>query len=270
MSVIFLKILNLSLVAGWMILAVLLIRLFLKKAPKWVSCILWALVALRLLLPFSIESALSLIPSSEVISADIVTSDAVPEIHTGLEFVNNTINPVVEETFPVSYEAKRSPLQIIVSVVSYVWIAGVAGMLIYSLISFISLKKSVNTAVPLSKGETRIRISDDLNSPFVLGIFRPIIYVPSGLDKQTFDYVIRHEKAHIKRGDHFWKPLGFVLLSVYWFNPLCWIAYVLLCRDIEAACDEKVIKNKDKNFMAEYSQALLDCAVQRRRISACP
>ncbi|MCR5847668.1 MAG: peptidoglycan DD-metalloendopeptidase family protein [Lachnospiraceae bacterium] len=270
MSVIFLKILNISLVAGWLILAVLLLRLILKKAPKWISCLLWVLVALRLLLPFSIESALSLIPSGEIISTDIVTSDATPKINTGIYFVNNTVNPVVEETFTPVSEVKKSSLQIGISVASIVWVAGMIGIFLYSLISFLRLKKSVSTSVPVNGENKRIRICDGVSSPFILGIFRPVIYIPSGLDTKTFECVERHEKAHIKRGDQFWKPLGFILLSVYWFNPLCWVAYVLLCKDIEAACDEKVIKHEDKSFMAEYSQALLDCAVQRKRISACP
>ena len=270
MSVVFLKILNISLVSGWLILAVLLLRLILKKAPKWISCVLWALVALRLLLPFSIESALSLIPSGEVISTDIVTSNAAPEINTGFYFVNNTVNPVVEQTFNPVSETKKNPVRTVVSAASIVWAAGVISMLLYALISYLRLRKSVKTSVPLNDKEKRIRICDGMNSPFILGIIRPIIFIPSSLDAKNYEYVIRHEKAHIKRGDHLWKPLGFILLSVYWFNPLCWVAYILLCADIEAACDEKVIKDKDKSFMVDYSQALLDCAFNRRSISACP
>ena len=273
MSVVFLKILNISLIAGWMILAVLLLRLILKKAPKWVSCLLWALVALRLLLPFSVESVLSLIPSSEVIPTTI-TSEQAPVIDSGIRVIDNAVNPVVTETFAPHAEASVNPLQIVVSVASVVWIAGVIAMFIYSLISYLRIKKNLRTAIPLyperKKAGRGIMVCDEIKTPFILGIFKPVIYLPSTLDDDTKKYVIAHEKAHIKRHDHWWKPLGFLLLSVYWFHPLCWVAYILLCRDIEAACDEKVIHNKEKNYLAAYSQALLDCAVQRKQISACP
>ena len=272
MSTIFLKILNISLVAGWLILAVILMRLLLHKAPKWIRCLLWALVAVRLLLPFSIESVLSLVPSSEVIPANIVYEPK-PAIDSGIRVVNNTVNPAITGTFAPETGASVNPLQIIVPVASAIWITGIAGMLLYGLISFLLLKKKVSASVPLNTktGKSRrILLCDDIQSPFILGIFKPCIYLPSSLNDETRKYAIAHETAHIKRHDNLWKPLGFLLLSVYWFHPLCWVAYILLCRDIESACDEKVIRNKDRNYLAMYSQALLDCALEKKRIAACP
>ena len=268
MSTLFLRILNFSLVAGWLILAVLLLRVLLKKAPRWISCLLWALVALRLLLPFSVESVLSLIPSSEVIPADITVQSA-PAIDTGISFVNRTINPIINEGFAPRTTAAERPMQSLVSIASVIWIVGVLAMLLYALISFLILKRQVRAAIPAGK-DSRTYLCDEIRSPFILGIFRPCVYIPSALDEETKKYVSAHESSHIRRRDHLWKPLGFLLLSVYWFQPLCWIAYILLCRDIEAACDEKVIRDRDADYLAAYSRALLDCALQRRRISVCP
>ncbi len=273
MSTIFLKILNISFTAGWLILAIIALRLLLKKAPKWILCLLWGLVALRLLIPFSIESALSLVPSGEIVSESIV-SNASPSIDTGFKAVNNAVNPIITETFAPQSEAGVNPMQIIVTIATVIWIVGMAAMFIYAFVSYFKLKTQVRASTPLSvktsEFSRRVMVSDDIKSPFILGIFKPVIYIPSTLDLKTIEYVCAHENAHIKRHDHWWKPLGFFLLSIYWFNPLCWIAYILLCKDIESACDEKVIKDKDKSYLALYSQALLDCAVQRKRISACP
>lgn len=273
MSTIFLKILNISFTAGWLILAVIALRLLLNKAPKWIMCLLWGLVALRLLIPFSIESALSLVPSGEIVSESIV-SNASPSIDTGFKAVNNAVNPIITETFAPQSEASVNPMQIIVTIATAIWIVGMAAMFIYAFVSYFKLKTQVRASTPLSvktsEFSRRVMVSDDIKSPFILGIFKPVIYIPSNLDLNTIEYVCAHENAHIKRHDHWWKPLGFFLLSIYWFNPLCWIAYILLCKDIESACDEKVIKDKDKSYLALYSQALLDCAVQRKRISACP
>ena len=272
MSTVFLKILNISITAGWLILAVILIRLLLKKAPKWLSCLLWGLVALRLLIPFSIESALSLIPSGEVVSESIITNYS-PSIDTGFVLVNNTLNPIITKTLAPRPEMKTNPMEIIVSAASIIWIAGMVAMLIYAAASYFLLKKRVSTAIPLIgrfDPKRRVFLCDGIKSPFILGIIRPAIYIPSNIDAETIQYVYAHENSHIRRHDNLWKPLGFILLCVYWFNPLCWIAYILLCKDIEAACDEKVIKDKEKDYLAFYSQALLNCAAPRKMISACP
>lgn len=266
MSAVFLKILNLSYSASWLILAVIAVRLLLKKAPKWVTCLLWALVAIRLVVPFSLESALSLLPSGEVVPSNIEVTNT-PHIESGIYAVNSAVNPVMETAFAPDRANSVNPMQVIVAAAGIIWLAGIFAMAVYAFISYVKIKRSVRTAALLEKG---IMECDEVKSPFILGIFRPIIYVPSGMDSETLELVLAHEKAHLKRCDYVWKPLGYALLAVYWFNPLSWLAYVLLCRDIESACDEKVIRDKSSDYMAAYSQALLNCSVQRRRIAACP
>lgn len=266
MSTVFLKILNMSITASWLILAVVLVRLLLKKAPKWIPCLLWGLVAIRLVCPFSFGSIFSLIPSSETIPTNITVQQE-PAINSGITIVNDVINPVIAESFTPAPTDSVNPLQIIIPVAAIVWVSGIVIMLAYALISYIKLKKTVSVCVPVGE---RILSCDEVKAPFILGVFKPIIYVPSSMSGETLDLVIRHETAHLQRHDHWWKPLGYLLLAVYWFNPLCWIAYILLSRDIEMACDEKVIRDMDKDEMAAYSQALLDCSFPRRRIAACP
>ena len=266
MSELFLKVMNMSISASWLIMAVLICRLVLKKAPKWACVLLWGIVAARLLFPFSIESDLSLIPSAETISPEIMM-DATPTIHTGIPAINNAVNPIISQSFAPSPAASANPLQIWIPVLSVVWIVGVAILLAYTAISFWFLRKKVDTAV-LLRGN--ILQSENVSSPFVLGVIRPKIYLPFKIDEQDMDHVVAHELAHIRRRDHWWKPLGFLLLTVHWFNPLMWLAYVLLCRDIELACDEKVIKELSNEQRADYTQALLTCSVNRRMIAACP
>ena len=266
MSAVFLKILNMSITASWLILAVVLVRLLLKKAPKWIPCLLWGLVAIRLVCPFSFGSIFSLIPSNETIPTNITVQQE-PAINSGITIVNDVINPVIAESFTPAPTDSVNPLQIIIPVAAIVWVSGIVIMLAYALISYIKLKKTVSVCVPVGQ---RILSCDEVNAPFILGVFKPIIYVPSSMSGETLDLVIRHETAHLQRRDHWWKPFGYLLLAFYWFNPLCWIAYVLLCRDIEMACDEKVIRDMNKDEMAAYSQALLDCSFPRRRIAACP
>ena len=266
MGAVFLKIVNMSITASWLILAVILVRFLLKRAPKWISCVLWALVAVRLICPFSLESALSMIPSRETIPADIALQHS-PAIHSGIAVVNETINPVLSASFAPAPGNSANPLQIMIPAAATVWLAGLVIMLAYALGSYVKLKKTVSVCAPVGK---RVFACDEVKTPFILGVFRPVIYVPSSMDGETLACVIRHENAHLQRRDHWWKPLGFLLLAVHWFNPLCWAAYILLCRDIEMACDEKVIRDMDREDMAAYSQALLDCSLPRKRIAACP
>lgn len=266
MSEVFLKLLNMSITASWLILAVIIIRPLLKKAPKWINCALWALVALRLVCPFSFESALSLIPSSETVPYDIAMQNA-PTIETGISSVNQVINPVITDSFTPDPLNSANPLQILIPVASIVWLMGMVLLLLYALISYLRLKKSVGASIVLKDD---IMVCDEVKSPFILGIIKPVVYVPSSMTGETLSCVLNHERAHIRRRDHWWKPLGFLLLSVYWFNPLCWLAYILLCRDIEMACDEKVIRDMDRDEKAAYSQALLNCNFPRKKIAACP
>ena len=265
-SAVFLKLLNMSIAANWLIIAVIIARLLLKRAPMWISCILWALVGFRLICPFSIKSALSLVPSAETVNTTHYT--ARPYIQSGVDAIDNAANGYLGSHYfeGVTVPSQDSVLNP-VNVISVIWLIGVAAMLLYMLISFFRLKKSIGASVSV---KDNIFVCDEVKSPFILGIFNPHIYLPSDLNTVTAEYVLTHEKAHISRGDHLWKPLGFLIISVYWFNPLCWVSFILFCRDIETASDEKVIKNKDNNYKAAYSQALLTCSLPKKMISASP
>ena len=267
MSGIFLKLLNLSISASWLVLVVLALRLVLKRAPKWVNVLLWGMVALRLMLPFSIESALSLIPSAETLSPEVVQFDPAPTITSGVEFIDNAVNPSLSESFAAAPLASVNPLYVWIYLAGWVWLIGLAAMLAYALVSYLRLRRRVSASIPLRES---IYVCDEVPSPFILGIVRPRIYLPSALDEAQRGSVLSHERAHLARHDHWWKPLGFALLAVYWFNPLLWLAYTLLCRDIELACDERVLRGMDAGQVKDYSSALLACSVPRRMLAACP
>ena len=267
MSGIFLKLLNLSISASWLVLVVLALRLVLKRAPKWVNVLLWGTVALRLMLPFSIESALSLIPSAETLSPEVVQFDPAPTITSGVTIIDNAVNPSLSESFAAAPLASVNPLYVWTYLAGWVWLIGLAAMLAYALVSYLRLRRRVSASIPLREN---IYVCDEVASPFILGILRPRIYLPSALDEAQRGSVLSHERAHLARRDHWWKPLGFALLAVYWFNPLLWLAYTLLCRDIELACDERVLCGMDAGQIKDYSSALLACSVPRRMIAACP
>ena len=266
MSEVFLKILNMSLSASWLVLAVLLLRLALKRAPKWVSVLLWGFVAVRLICPFSMESIFSLIPSAQTVSPEIMM-DWTPTISTGISSLDQVVNPIITQTFAPKGYTSANPLQILIPVASIVWLTGIVAMLIYTAVSYILLRRKVATAVLL---RNHIYQSENVPSPFVLGILKPKIYLPFQLDGQSLEHVIAHEMSHIRRKDHWWKPIGFLLLALHWFNPLMWVGYILLCRDIELACDEKVIREMDNENRANYTAALVACSIRRRAIAACP
>ena len=268
MNDLFLKIINMSISASWLVLAVLLLRFVLKKAPKWVNVLLWGIVAVRLAFPFSIESALSLIPSAETVPMDIEMA-VQPTINSGVPVINSMVNPMLSSFAPPQdVLTSANPLQIWIPIFSILWIAGIAALLLYTVVSYWRLRRKVSEAVIL---RDNIFQSENVASPFVLGVFRPKIYLPYNMGGQDLNHVVAHEQAHIRRRDHWWKPLGFLLLTIHWFNPLMWLAYVLLCRDIELACDERVVRDMNRAQRAAYSQALLDCAMpRRRRLVLCP
>lgn len=266
MSSFFLKIVNMSIAASWLILAVVLLRVVLKKAPKWINVLLWGIVAFRLICPFSFESALSLIPSAETISPEIMM-DWTPEISTGVSSIDKVVNPIITDTFAPEPIASANPLQLLIPVLAIVWAIGIIAMLVYAAVSYFRLQKKVGASLSV---RDNIWICDDIQTPFILGFFKPSIYIPSGTDEAQLPYIIAHENAHLKRCDHLWKPLGYLVLAIHWFNPLVWIAYILLCRDIELACDEKVIRELNQNESISYSEALLSCSVNRRTVMVCP
>lgn len=266
MDDVFLKLVNLSISASWLILAVLVLRVVLKKAPKWVMPLLWGVVALRLVCLFSIESALSLIPSAETIPSEIVTETREPVLYeqATLDIVTNPTLPSAAEV-PVG--VSRQQAQVDFNIYSVLWLAGMAALLVHALVSAGKLKRKLATAILL---RDNIYESEFVDSPFVFGVIKPNIYLPMHMDEGTAAYVIAHERAHLARRDHWWKVLGYLVLALHWFNPLVWVAYILFCRDIELACDEKVVKGLDGAARADYSQALLSCAAPKRAVAACP
>ena len=238
-----------SLTGGWMILILMLLRPLVKKLPRWISCLLWALAAVRLAVPFSLESKMSLVPQQI----------AAPAPHTYVPVIVSRIPAAQPAAAPAAFSWQQ--------LLPVLWLAGVAVMAVYALVSCIRLMRKVQVSIRVGKG---LYLCDEVRSPFILGVFRPRIYLPSDLKQPTLDYVLSHERAHLRRGDHLWKPLGYALLSVYWFNPLCWVAYILFCRDIEQACDEAVIKDMSPTDKKAYSAALLQCSLPGHAIAACP
>lgn len=271
MGAVFLKVLNMSITAGWFILAVLCIRLLFRKIPKWMNCLLWGVVAIRLICPFSIESPFSILSSTEPIKSSAVVEGEVrndiPSIDSRLTIVQNTINPMLTETFAYNESDSVAPLQVVTFAASLVWCCGMVLLIICAMGSVVKLHKLVNEAVCVREN---IYICDAVKSPFILGIFRPRIYFSSALREREMDYILAHESAHLKRKDHWWKALGYLLLCIHWFNPLCWVAYSLLCKDIELACDEKAAKNMTFHEKKEYAKVLLSCAGQRSLVMVCP
>lgn len=271
MGDIFLGVLNRSIAAGWLILVVILLRMLFRKAPKWIHCLLWGIVAVRLVCPFSIESVYSLIPSAETVRQGGMEEgqihSQIPQIDSSFPAIDRTVNPVLRDAFTYGEEESAAPLQVYTETAGIVWVCGLALLLGYAVITRLRLAYLMGEAVCREKN---VYLCDRAVSPFVLGMIRPRIYLPSGMEPEQIPYVTAHEQAHLRRKDHWWKPLGYLLLAVYWFQPLCWAAYILFCRDIEFACDEKVIRNMAFHEKKEYSRALLSCGSQGRMILACP
>lgn len=267
MDMVFVKLFNMSMTAGWLILAVLILRLLLRKAPRWIHCLLWGFVAIRLICPVSFQSVHSLIPSTEMINLENIRYEEHPQIRSGVAAVNRVVNPVVENTFAPHVGDSVNPLAVWMYVAGVLWLIGAAVFLSFALVGYVRLRRQVRFAARLSE---KVWQCDEIHVPFILGIFRPRIYVPSGIDDVSMGYVLAHEQAHLKRRDHWWKPLGYALLAVYWFHPLVWVAYVLFCRDIELACDERVIRSYDMDEKKAYSGALLAMSMNRRQAMVCP
>ena len=266
MSDLFLDILNTSLAASWVVLAVILARLLLKKAPRNLVCGLWALVGLRLVIGGRLEAPFTLMPSAEVIPPESLL-DTAPAIDSGVSSIDSLVNPVYTEVFRAVPYASVNPLQVFTAICSVLWVLGMAAMLGWALFSWLRIHRQVRERICQ---EGNIYLCDRIASPFILGLFRPRIYLPSDLDEAAREHVIAHERAHLARRDHWWKPLGYLLLTVNWFNPVLWLAYSLLCRDIEMACDERVVRDLGADAKKAYSTALLVCSVPQRHIAACP
>ncbi len=279
MADVFSEIVNMSFSACWIILIVILLRMLFRKAPKWVNCLLWGIAGWRLIMPFSFESVFSLIPVSKLISDEILHSHSSVDV-SGAEILQYVGNNQISYNLGVGRDGLSflevsapdgvdyvNPVLLNMYIGGIVWLVGIAVLLLYTLISFIRLKRKIGTAVLL---RDNIYQSEAVVSPFVLGIIRPKIYLPFNMSEQNMEHVIAHETAHIKRKDYLWKPLGFLILTLHWFNPMVWLGYILFCRDIERACDEKVVKSLNNEQRADYSEALLTCSVNKRRLAACP
>ena len=262
----FLTLVNRGLSAGWLVLAVIAARFLLKKAPRWAVCALWGLVALRLLCPFSPESPLGLIPDAQPGSPGAVWN-TVPAVEMAPDATEAPVSPVLEAVLPDGLPVSPTPAQEIVAAASILWCAGLAGVALYTLVSYRRLSRRVKGAVRI---DGNLYQGAAIPTPFVLGVLRPRIYLPNTLSREDMPYVIAHERAHIRRRDPLWKALGFGLLCIYWFQPLLWLGYALFCRDMELACDEKVASALSPSHRANYSQALLNCSAGRRFLAACP
>ncbi len=261
MTELFFKTLNMSITASWLVLVVIILRPLISKAPKWIRGILWSFVALRLVLPFSFESIFSMMPRFDSPSVTIYETKTeaivlnLPEFNQAVESLTTKPGDSVD------------PMQILILTLSIVWIIGIIVMLSYMAVTYLLIKNKVKEAVLL---KDNVWVSDKIATPFILGVIKPKIYLPTSMNQIDTEYVIAHEKAHIKRLDYLWKPFAFLLLCVYWLNPLFWIAYVLFCKDIELACDEKVINDLGKHIKKPYCEALVNCSINRKIISACP
>ena len=266
MEAMFLQLVNLSMTAGWLVLAVLALRLLLRRAPKSILCAMWGLVGLRLLCPVSIESPLSLIPSVQTLPETVLTA-AQPEIYSGVAVIDRVVNPVLTNALAAAPGESVNPAQVLAGVLPWIWLLGMVGMLGYALFTTLRLRRRVSTAVRLEQG---VKQSEYVKTPFVLGLIHPTIYLPFHMESADAVHVLAHERAHIRRGDPWWKALGFVLLAIYWFHPLMWVAYFFLCRDIEAACDETVIRGFSREERQGYAEALLRLSVAVPALHGCP
>ena len=266
MEAVFLSLVNRSITAGWLVLAVLVLRLLLRRAPKSMLCAMWGLVALRLLCPVSIESPLSLIPAAKTLPETALTA-AQPEIYSGVAVIDRVVNPVLTNTLAAAPGESVNHAQVLAGVLPWIWLLGMVGMLGYALFTTLRLRRRVSTAVRLEQG---VKQSEYVKTPFVLGLIHPTIYLPFHMESADAVHVLAHERAHIRRGDPWWKALGFVLLTVCWFHPLMWVAYFFLCRDIEAACDETVIRGFSREERQGYAEALLRLSVAVPALHGCP
>lgn len=266
MDAFMIKLFNMSINAVWLILAVIVLRFILKKAPKYINLIMWTLVGLRLVCPFTIESMLSLIPSEETIPSNIAFVSS-PSVDTGFNAVNEIINPAVSQFSEVPYTMGYSPIDMLIRISFAVWVVGIAVMLLYSGVSYMILRRKVRVSV---RYDGNIYLCDNIKTPFILGIVKPKIYLPSDITKDQMTAVTAHENAHLLRLDHIIKPLGFLVLCVHWFNPFVWLAYILFCRDIEFACDERVIKTMENEEKKDYSETLLSLSMPKKSFAACP
>ncbi len=256
MATAFITAFNMSVCSAWLIILLLALRPIFKRAPRSVYFPFWFLLGVRLVFPLVPNTAFSIIPSADTIPKSIIT-DTEPYIHSGIFFINNTVNPLISENLTPVVQNSANPIQTIISIASYIWLAGIALMFLYIIISYILLRKKTRASLSVNNN---VYTCDYISTPFTSGIFKPRIYLPSDTRREDVEFILDHERSHIKRLDLLWKLCGFLILSIHWFNPFVWAAYLLFCRDIEYACDESVIKSKGNEYRRNYSEALVNCS----------
>ncbi len=266
MNTVFTEILNMSITASWMILAVVILRFFTRKISKNLNIFMWGLVGLRLLLPFSFKSKISAVPSAETFPTEPVIEKGY-SINSGIPVIDIPVNEYIE-SMPIesATEAAKKTLDTM-SIFGIVWVCGFAALVLYGIISCILLRRKVSASM---REVNNIYVCDGIKGAFIFGIFKPRIYLPSLLPVWQREYVVYHEKEHLKRHDHIWKPVAFVIACLHWFNPFVWLAYILFCRDIELSCDERVVRKMDKDEKKSYSLALLACSIPHSKLVAAP
>lgn len=268
MEGIFVKLLNMSISASVLILIAVLLRGVLRRSPKWIHCLLWGLVAVRLVCPLSFESSFSLAPRADFVETKLGVQREDGRYMNSATDAGKALNDDLDNAQNKNLANKgNADRQGDWKKISWTWFVGVVLLLGYAAISYLRFRKKVQASVRLRDG---IYVCDNIRTPFILGVIRPGIYLPSDMDEVQTDNVIAHERAHLSRLDQVWKPLGYCLLAVYWFNPLCWLAYVLFCRDMELACDEKVIRDMDVEDKKVYSRVLLSFSDPSHRIATGP
>lgn len=294
MSRIFSGVLQMSIAAAWMIPVVMVLRRLLKRAPKWVNLVLWGLVGLRLVCPFVPESRFSLMPKLPILSGylygNMIGSPAgnafrADTLQNGTNFSDNISQAALDGSMGAAGSGMGGAFGItgsgigafgagvwriperLLSAFSILWLAGVILFAGYAVYSYVRVRRQVAEAMWLREN---LWICDEVKSPFILGLHKPKIYLSSSMDEAQYPYVIAHEQAHLKRGDQWWKPLGFLILAIHWFNPFVWAAYILFCSDLELACDESAVKKLNPQERKDYSYALLSCSMQRRLVTVCP
>ncbi len=263
MAVFFIKLLDMSVQACWLMLAVIFIRALLPKNIKNISTLMWAFVAVKLIVPFSIEAPFSLLPSGETLPAELLTSNTI-EISSGVAAIDGYVNEHVTGNYFKGVKEPYGAFDDNMRLLGYIWLAGVVVLAALSIYGYFRLRKRLEEAIPYRAAGANVYLCDNVNSPFIFGIINPKIYLPSGIAQSDITYVIAHEKEHLRRKDHVWKLLASVTLLIHWFNPLVWISYVLFCRDIEFACDGRALKSFDMHEKKEYAEALLSCSTKGR------
>lgn len=260
MSKIFIEVLNLSFTASFIAVAVMLIRLALKKLPKVYSYALWAVVFIRLIYPLTIKVPVGFNPApQQAIPQNIVYSEN-PSIYSGITNIDTAINSTIESSLPpVNVTSSVNPIQIVLELGSYIWLLGILAMLCYTTVSYLRISGKVKTAILV---KDNVLETDLIKTPFVLGFFRPKIYIPIGLSDNELEYILMHEKTHIKRFDYLIKPFAFLITVIHWFNPIVWISYVLMARDMELSADESVMKQSGNNIRWAYANSLLTLSVK--------